>query len=504
MPRSVAPAAGGFPPSGSGVGSAGGTTAGPRPGRTRRAAIWSARLLPLALLVLAACQGEPDDPPTPRADDGVEEGADAEEDAERDAQRPPRPRGADVEREPMADAPVPIHARNPDRAERADRLAAWRDALDDDAARLGQLLTLRVFGGAIDESDPRNEALYGVATPREVVERFRPGGILMFRTDAGEDTGNLRHPHQVRAFTDDLREVSEELGPPVTVAVDQEGGPVDRIGHFGTPYPAARELAGDPDAAAEHAEVTVTELAALGIDMNFAPVADVDSEPGNPVIGDRAYSGNPESVADMVVAQLGHYRDRGVVPVLKHFPGHGDTTRDSHHTLPTVDADRDILEQRELVPFARAIDAGAQAIMTAHLHLPKLSGAEPASMSRAVVTDLLRGELGFDGLVVTDSLEMEGARQNRSDDRVALHALLAGHDLLVLPPSPRESLTTLERALSSRQLEEERVEASVDRILRLKASTHDERTKRPDPDVVGRTGECLAGKPPGRRPLTCP
>ena len=364
-------------------------------------------------------------------------------------------------------------------------VATWLEDLDDEG-RIGQLLMLRVYGGDIDEADPRNEARYGVATPREVIETFRPGGILLFRTDAGQDTGNLRDPQQVREFTDDLREVSSDLGPPVTVAIDQEGGTVDRLGHFGTPYPTARELDQDPDAAAAHAEVTVTELAALGIDMNFAPVADVDSEATNPIIGDRAYSADPEVVAEMVLAQLERYADRPVVAGLKHFPGHGDTTQDSHVTLPVVDADLELLAARELVPFVAAIDAGAKAIMTAHLELPAISGpGVPSSMSAAVVTDLLRGQLGFDGLVVTDSLEMAGARVDRPDDRVALHALLAGHDLLVLPPAPADSKAILEQALATDQLSADQVEASVERLLQVKADLQVTADERPDPDVVG-------------------
>ncbi len=367
------------------------------------------------------------------------------------------------------------------------QVAAWLDDLDTDGL-IGQLLMLRVYGGEIDEADPRNEARYGVATPREVIEAYRPGGVILFRSDAGADTGNLRDPAQVRAFTDDLREVSGRLGPPVTVAIDQEGGKVDRIGHFGTPYPTARELDQDPDAAAAHAEVTVTELAALGIDMNFAPVADVDSEAANPIIGDRAYSADPDVVAEMVLAKLERYADHPVVPVLKHFPGHGDTTEDSHHTLPVVEADRDLLATRELVPFAAAIDAGAQVIMTAHIELPEVAGpGVPASMSPAVVTDLLRDELGYDGLVVTDSLEMAGARDDRADTRVALDALLAGHDLLVLPPAPARSLAALEQAVGAGDLDEDRVAASVQRLLEVKVDLQPA-GPRPDPDVVGSGG----------------
>jgi beta-N-acetylhexosaminidase len=437
-------------------------------------------VLSLLLVGVTACRAQVNDESSAASD---EVGGEQETSAPPRLPGPPGNEGSEAG--PRFTSPLPVPVRGAGGAEDTARVEAWRDDLADDAARVGQLLMLRIYGGGIDEADPRNRALYGVATPREVIETFRPGGILLFRTDAGEDTGNLRNPRQVRRFTDDLREVSGELGPPVTIAVDQEGGLVDRIGHFGTPYPTARELAGDAAAAADHAEVTVTELTALGIDMNFAPVADVDSEPTNPIIGPRAYSEDPETVAEMVVAQLERYRDRGVVPVLKHFPGHGDTTQDSHHTLPTVDADLDLLRDRELVPFARAIDAGAEAIMTAHLRLPEVSGGGPTSMSPAVVTDLLRDELGFDGLIVTDSLEMEGARQDRADRRVALDALQAGHDLLVLPPAPRQSRALLERALTNERLDGEQVDASVDRSLELKATLADADEDRPAPGVVG-------------------
>jgi beta-N-acetylhexosaminidase len=370
---------------------------------------------------------------------------------------------------------------------------AWVDELDPPGL-VGQLVMLRVFGGEVDEADPRNEALYGVRTPREVIETFRPGGIILFRSDAGQDTGNLASPRQVRAFTDALREVSSEHGPPLLVGIDQEGGQVDRIGHFGTPYPSARALDGDLDLAAAHARTTVTELAALGIDVNFAPVADVDTEASNPIIGDRAFSADPEEVADYVVTQLDAYDGSGVAAGLKHFPGHGDTTEDSHLTLPRVDADLEQLSERELVPFARAIEHGAAAIMTAHLELPEISGPDtPASLSPTVVQGLLREEMGFDGVVVTDSLEMAGARHGRPDDRVALHALLAGHDLLVLPPVPEASVDLLRRGLETEQLDPARVEASVRRVLRLKADLLIQRDERPGHSVVGDGPDATGG-----------
>jgi beta-N-acetylhexosaminidase len=366
-----------------------------------------------------------------------------------------------------------------------DQVHEWITTLDT-SGMVGQLLMLRVFGGDVDEADPRNEALYGVATPREVIETYRPGGVILFRTDAGQDTGNLESPEQVRAFTDDLREVAEDVGPPLVVGIDQEGGAVDRIGHFGTPYPSARDLEGDLELAATHAEVTAKELAALGVDVNFAPVADVDTEGANPIIGDRAFSDDPEAVADYVITQLDAYEGTGVVAGLKHFPGHGDTTEDSHLTLPRVDLDLEELRERELVPFARAIEHGAEAIMTAHLELPEVSGPDvPASMSPVVVNDLLRGELGFDGVIVTDSLEMAGARHQRPDDRVALHALLAGHDLLVLPPEPEASVELLQRGLETEQLDHRRVEESVRRLLGLKATLRGQLDARPGHDVVG-------------------
>jgi beta-N-acetylhexosaminidase len=433
-----------------------------------------------ALLLLAACTGAGQDGD---AGGGPEDGpageeAGADEDADRDE-------GFAEQATPPPYEELPRAAPRAPTPRSQTQVDAWVDELDT-RGLAGQLVMLRVFGGQIDEEDPRNEALYGVGTPREVVETLRPGGVILFRSDAGRDTGNLTSPAQVREFTDDLREVSEELGPTLLIGIDQEGGKVDRIGHFGTPYPSARALDGDLDLAAEHAEITARELAALGIDVNFAPVADVDSEASNPIIGDRAFSDDPEEVADYVVTQLDAYDGSGVVAGLKHFPGHGDTTEDSHLTLPRVDADLDLLAERELVPFARAIDHGADAIMTAHLELPEVSGPDtPASLSPAVVEGLLREQLGFEGVIVTDSLEMAGARHGRPDDRVALHALLAGHDLLVLPPVPRESVDLLRRGLQSEQLDPERVETSVRRLLRLKAGLAADRDARPGPAVVG-------------------
>jgi beta-N-acetylhexosaminidase len=455
----------------------------PRAPGTPRIARSAVSLLCGAMLALTACTGLEDDQGPAGA---TQEGGDAPRHAAPEPEdEATEPGDYSEQAVPPPFEELPLRVSQPPDSRATGMVEDWMAALDP-TGMVGQLLMLRVFGGDIDEADPRNEALYGVATPRGVMETYRPGGVILFRSDAGEATGNLESPEQVRAFTDDLREVAEEAGPPLMVGIDQEGGKVDRIGHFGTPYPSARELDGDLALAATHAEVTARELAALGVDVNFAPVADVDTEDTNPIIGDRAFSDDPEEVAAYVVTQLDAYEDTGVVAGLKHFPGHGDTTEDSHLTLPRVDLDLDQLRERELLPFARAVEHGAEAIMTAHLELPAISGPDtPASMSPTVVTGLLREELGFDGVIVTDSLEMAGARHQRPDDRVALHALLAGHDLLVLPPVPEASVDLLRRGLETEQLDPERVEESVRRVLRLKATLQGQLDERPEPGTVG-------------------
>src|SRR3989454_226712 len=221
--------------------------------------------------------------------------------------------------------------------------------------------------------------------------------------------------------------------PPIPVATDQEGGTVVRVGYRAV-FPSAMAIGatGNPDYAERAARAVAEGLRADGITVNHAPVCDVNSEPRNPVIGTRSFGDDPERVAAFAAAWVRGSEGAGVAATPKHFPGHGDATIDSHLARPDVTADRATLERRELVPFVAAFAAGASMVMTAHVRYPALDASGPATVSRAVLTDLLRGELGFAGLCVSDSLDMAGIAQVGKPAEIVARSLAAGVDAVMV------------------------------------------------------------------------
>ena len=220
---------------------------------------------------------------------------------------------------------------------------------------------------------------------------------------------------------------------------------------------------------ASPAEITAREGRALGIHWAFAPVADVNNNPANPIINIRSFGEDPEQVAAMVEAFIEGAREGGMLTTVKHFPGHGDTSTDSHLTRPVVTADRDRLDKVELVPFRRAIAAGVDAVMPAHVSVPALdpSGA-PATLSEPISNDLLRGELGFDGLVVTDALDMAGVRP-AWEGEAAIRAIRAGADVLLMPHDPKVTVQAVVRGVRECADHRGARRSSVRRILEAKA-----------------------------------
>ncbi|MBC8139434.1 MAG: hypothetical protein H8F28_26450 [Fibrella sp.] len=213
-------------------------------------------------------------------------------------------------------------------------------------------------------------------------------------------------------------------------------------------------------------------MRAVGVNFNFAPVADIDSNPANPVIGDRSFGNDPQTVAAMVVDQVIGYGNGGVLSCAKHFPGHGDTDVDSHIALPTLAHSRKVIEGRELVPFKSAICYGAPAIMTAHILFPALDpSGVPATLSKPILTELLRNDLGFRGLIVTDCLQMKAVADTWGTARAAVMAAQAGADLLLVCHTwekQKETFDALVAAVRSGELSEERVNESLARIISAK------------------------------------
>ncbi|MEU4215309.1 glycoside hydrolase family 3 N-terminal domain-containing protein [Actinoplanes sp. NPDC026623] len=243
---------------------------------------------------------------------------------------------------------------------------------------------------------------------------------------------NVAEPVQLRRLTGELRAAR----PDALIAIDEEGGDVTRLAHLtGSPYPgnAALGAVDDPDLTRTVYAAVGADLAAAGINLDLAPTVDVNTADDNPIIGTRSFGADPALVARHSAAAITGLQANGVAACAKHFPGHGATTTDSHLELPTVDAPLSVLRERDLPPFAAAVAAGSQAIMTAHIRVPALTGAGPATFSRAALTDLLRGEYGFRGVVITDALEMKGAAVAAGGiGRAAVLALAAGADLLCI------------------------------------------------------------------------
>ncbi|MER5365928.1 glycoside hydrolase family 3 N-terminal domain-containing protein [Streptomyces sp. NPDC002722] len=339
--------------------------------------------------------------------------------------------------------------------------------------KVGQLFVMRVYGHSATDPDQAdidaNMAEIGVRTAAEMIAKYHVGGIIYFTW-----AHNTRDPHQIAELSNGIQRAGL-AGPtplPLLVSTDQEHGIVCRVGEPATLMPGAMALGagGSRSDARRAGQIAGAELAAIGINQNYAPDADVNVNPANPVIGVRSFGSDPQSVAAMVAAQVKGYQSSGIASTAKHFPGHGDTSTDSHTGLPVITHTREQWAELDEPPFRAAIAAGIDSIMTAHIVVPALDPAEdPATLSRPILTGILREELGYDGVVVTDSLGMEGVRTKYGDERVPVLALQAGVDQLLNPPSLDVSWNAVLEAVKSGEISEARIDESILRILRLKA-----------------------------------
>jgi uncharacterized protein YbbC (DUF1343 family)/beta-glucosidase-like glycosyl hydrolase len=268
-----------------------------------------------------------------------------------------------------------------------------------------------------------------------------------------------------------INDMQRQAKIPLIIAADVERGMSFRVRRGTVALPSAMAIGatGSTEAAQFAGEITAREGRALGIHWAFAPVADVNNNPANPIINIRSFGEDPEKVATMVAAFIEGAREGGMLTTVKHFPGHGDTSTDSHLTRPVVTADRERLENVELVPFKRAIEVGVDAVMPAHVAVPALDpSGSPATLSEPISNGLLREELGFDGLVVTDALDMAGVRP-AWEGEAAIKAIKAGADVLLMPHNPEVTVQTVVRGVRDGLISESRVDSSVRRLLAAKA-----------------------------------
>lgn len=315
--------------------------------------------------------------------------------------------------------------------------------------------------------EPENPA---AEATREAFNAYPVGGIIYF-------SQNLIGPEQTRTMLMNTQSYARERsGFPVFLSVDEEGGTVTRVGSnpaFGVPvFGNMSDVGsrGDEQEAYEIGSEIGAYLSSLGFNMDAAPDTDVLTNPANEVVRYRSFGSDPALVSRMAAAELRGLNDQGIIGMYKHFPGHGGTTADSHEGYVYVEENLDQLKSQALVPFQNGIDDGVRVIMVSHIACPNVTGDNtPATLSKTLITDLLREEMGFDGMVITDALNMGAITEQYTADQAAVNAVLAGADMLLMPADFQTAYQGILNAVAEGTLTEERINDSVRRILEIKA-----------------------------------
>lgn len=323
--------------------------------------------------------------------------------------------------------------------------------------KLGQMII-----AGVDGKDVNGET-------RKLIADDRVGGVILYKD-------NIESVEQTSRMLNGLKAANKESKdgrPPLLIGVDQEGGKVSRLPAELEAIPSSRDIAksGDSKRAESIGEALGAELRAFGFNVNFAPVLDIDSNPNNPVIGSRSFGSTASVVSSFGLREMAGLKSKGVIPVVKHFPGHGDTAVDSHLELPVVNKSIDQLRKLELAPFADAVRSGADAVMIAHILLPKIDPDAPSSMSSKVITGLLREELGFQGVVITDDMTMGAILKHYDIGKAAVQSVKAGTDIVLVAheyAQARKVLDALKQAAASGEIPAGAIDKSVTRILKLK------------------------------------
>jgi len=336
--------------------------------------------------------------------------------------------------------------------------------------KIGQMICCRYTGAFLNSRDEYLQNLKQLAFEEKV------GGFILFQ-------GNV---YETAHLTNSLQ-YGVEI--PLLIAADLERGLGNQI-EGATLFPPLMSIgaAGSDELAYLMGMVTAVEARAIGIHMTYAPVVDVNVNPDNPIINVRSLGEDPERVGELAAAFIKGCQENGLIATAKHFPGHGDTDLDSHSVLPTITGDKQRLEEVELYPFKKAIEAGVRAVMTAHLRVPALDPAPdmPATLSKLIMTDLLREELGFKGLIVTDAMDMGGIVSLYPQIEAAVTAVNAGVDMILIPPEPRKVIQGLIEAVNQGIISEKRINSSVKRILQAKAALGLHRKAQVDIEVLDR------------------
>ncbi|MGF7049544.1 beta-N-acetylhexosaminidase [Paenibacillus sp. DS2015] len=321
--------------------------------------------------------------------------------------------------------------------------------------KVGQMILAGVDGTELD------------ARATQMIAEQKVGGIILYSNNVSDLQGTVQ-------FVKALKQANAGNPVPLFMSVDQEGGQVSRMPKelLSIPSNASVGKTKSADLAETMGKLLARELLLTGFNVNFAPVLDVNSNPNNPVIGDRSFGSSANQVAELGIAEMKGLRSEGVIPVVKHFPGHGDTSVDSHLDLPVVNKSLDQLKKLEWIPFAAAVQEDVEAVMVAHILFPKLDPDKPASLSEVIIGQHLRGELNYQGVVITDDLSMGAIEKNFELNDVTIDTVKAGSDILLVAhsyDSAKLIFDTLLQSVKDGTISESRIDESVYRILSLKS-----------------------------------
>ncbi|RKP55626.1 beta-N-acetylhexosaminidase [Cohnella endophytica] len=352
-----------------------------------------------------------------------------------------------------ASSPSSTPAESPSSPVEADVIGATIKAMTLEQ-KIGQMLLVGVEGTSIDDS-----------AKKMLTEQF-VGGVIFYKNNFSDLEGSVR-------FVNDLKKANFSNPAPLFISVDQEGGKVSRLPKEFVAMPDAAKVGktGKPELAEQMGALLAQQLKLVGFNVDFAPVLDINSNPKNPVIGTRSFGNKADLVTKMGIAEMNGLRDGGTVAVVKHFPGHGDTSVDSHLDLPVVNKTTEQLKKLEWIPFQAAIDDKADAVMVAHILFPKIDPNAPASFSKKIIGDQLRGTLGYDGVVITDDMTMGAIADHYGIADSAVKSIEAGSDIILVAhgyDTEKKVYDKLLQAVKSGQIDESRIDQSVRRILALK------------------------------------
>lgn len=320
--------------------------------------------------------------------------------------------------------------------------------------KIGQLMIIGINGLTIDDHT------------KEMIEKYHIGGFILFKY-------NISDENQALELLNSLKKTNSANSIPLFLSIDEEGGRVSRLPNSFLKLPGAKKIGdiNDKDISLEYGKIIGKRLQSLGFNMNFGPVLDVNSNPKNPVIGDRAFGSTVERVVDNGIQVMKGTRTEKIISIVKHFPGHGDTNMDSHIDLPVIDKDLEEMEQLELVPFKESLKESVDGIMIGHILFPKLDSQCPATLSREVITGLLREKLAYEGLIISDDMTMGAIIKNYAIEEAAVNFIKAGGDLLLICHGYENHIKIIEKTkeeIHKGGITQEELDEKVYRILQIK------------------------------------